>query len=392
MTPSTSALGRALTIALNDLKRLFRERVNLFFVIALPLVLILVLGTAFGDFAPRVGVVVDDSGPLALELASAIEDIEAADVTGYNDLDAALEALRRDDLEAVVVIPIGYDASLRDGLPVELAYLSVPDSGGLGVRGLVDAAVSEQASQVRAAHFLTREGLADFDAGLEAARKAGEFVTASEVSIVSPDLGDPPSGSQQSFVAAQELVLFTFITSLTAAASLIQTRRLHIASRMLAAPITTSTILAGMALGRFLIAVFQGVFILVAASLLFGVVWGSWPAALALVVTFSLVGTGAALLMGSAFSNEAQAGPVGVFVALAFAALGGCMVPLEIFSDNMRIIAHITPHAWANDGFSTVVRQNGGLSDIGRELGVLVAYGAGLLALATFFLRRSLTR
>ncbi|MCP3912766.1 MAG: ABC transporter permease [Actinomycetia bacterium] len=381
-----------LTIALTDLLRLVRERVNLFFFVALPLVLILVLGSAFGGFEPRIGLVVDDTGPLALELAQSIEAIDTARVTRYQDLDDALENLRRDNIEAAVVIPTGYDADLRQGQPVELGYLAVPDSGGLEVRGLVDAAVTEQASRVRAAHFVAAEGLADFDTGLEAAEQAGEMVSPIEVTVVGPDLGEAVSGDYQSFLASQELVLFTFITSLTASASLIQTRRLRIAARMLSTPTTTSQILAGMALGRYLIAFIQGVFILLASSLLFGVNWGSWPAALALVATFSLVGTGAAVLMGSVFSNEEQAGPVGVFVALAFAALGGCMVPLEIFSDTMRRIAHITPHAWANDGFSDIIRQNGQLADIGIELGVLLAYGTSLLALATFFLRRSLTR
>jgi len=35
--------------------------------------------------------------------------------------------------------------------------------------------------------------------------------------------------------------------------------------------------------------------------------------------------------MGSALSNEQQAGSLGVFLGLALAALGGAMVPLEVF-------------------------------------------------------------
>jgi ABC-2 type transport system permease protein len=110
------------------------------------------------------------------------------------------------------------------------------------------------------------------------------------------------------------------------------------------------------------------------------------------MVTFSLVGTGAGILIGTTFSNAEQAAGLSVFFSLLLAALGGAMVPLEIFPDTMRQIAHITPHAWAIDGYSELIRLSGTALDIVRELGVLLAMGAALLALSTWQFRRVLTR
>ena len=73
-------------------------------------------------------------------------------------------------------------------------------------------------------------------------------------------------------------------------------------------------------------------------------------------------------------------------------ALGGSMVPLEIFPDTMVKIAHLTPHAWGNDAFATLIRHGGGVADITKELAVLTAYGMALVALASAVFRRSLTR
>jgi ABC-2 type transport system permease protein len=192
--------------------------------------------------------------------------------------------------------------------------------------------------------------------------------------------------------AAQELVLFVFVTSLSASWMLIESRRLGVSRRMLASPTAAGVLLAGETVGRFAIALFQGLLIVVGTTLLFGVDWGDPVAGLGVVVLFSLVGTGAAMLLGSSLRNAEQAGALGVFIGLGFAALGGSMVPIDLFPDVMVRIAHVTPHAWAMDAFDAIMRDGGGIGDVLPELGVLAAYAAGLLIVASVVYRRRLTR
>lgn len=68
------------------------------------------------------------------------------------------------------------------------------------------------------------------------------------------------------------------------------------------------------------------------------------------------------------------------------------MLPLELFSPTMQQVAHITPHAWAIDGYAELVRRGGNTVDILPELGVLFAYAAVLFALAAWRLRIAITR
>jgi ABC-2 type transport system permease protein len=192
------------------------------------------------------------------------------------------------------------------------------------------------------------------------------------------------------FGAAQELILFMFLTSLSASAGLIQTRRLGLSRRMISTPTSIATVLTGEAVGRFGIAMVQALFIVAASWLLFGVDWGDPIAAGTLIVLFALVGTGAAMLFGALFDNDEQANSVGVFVGLGLAALGGCMVPLEVFPATMEKVAHVTPHAWAVQGLTDVVIDNAGLADVATDAAVLAAFAAGLLALATWRLHRSI--
>jgi ABC-2 type transport system permease protein len=131
----------------------------------------------------------------------------------------------------------------------------------------------------------------------------------------------------------------------TGAARLIETRRLGVARRILSTPTPVRTILAGQTLGRLAVALLQALLIVAGSALLFGVRWGDPAGTAAVVIAFSLVGAGAGTLIGSMFSNEEQAGPVAILIGLGLAALGGSMVPLEVFPPAMRTVAHLTPHA-----------------------------------------------
>ena len=98
------------------------------------------------------------------------------------------------------------------------------------------------------------------------------------------------------------------------------------------------------------------------------------------------------MLLGSVFDNDQQAGGIGVVLSLGLAALGGAMLPSELFSPTMQRIAHLTPHAWALDGFAELVRRDGTAVDILPELGVLTLYAIVLLGLASWRLRVAITR
>jgi linearmycin/streptolysin S transport system permease protein len=108
-------------------------------------------------------------------------------------------------------------------------------------------------------------------------------------------------------------------------------------------------------------------------------------------VLFALAATGAAMLLGSLLRNGAQAGAVGVFLGLVLAALGGCMVPLEVFPPAIFAIAHLTPHAWAIQALDDSIATHASPAAVATDLAVLGAYALVLLGVATVVLRRTIT-
>ena len=381
-----------LAIAGNGLRRLFRARSNLVFVFALPMLLILVLGLTVGPATPRIGVYVDGPSPPAVDaLIDELELVDGADIVSFGDLGEAIDQLEREDIEALVSVPADYGDTIGSGDVVDLTYEVIPGSGGFEVQGFVQAAIARQNATVRATRLVVDETgvpATEADAVVAASAEAGASI---EVATVDADGDSFVKADAVGFVAAQELVLFVFVMSLVLAGALIQSKRLGVTRRMMATAATTTEVVAGEALGRYLVAVVQSAVIVLFTALLFGLDWGSWPATIAIVASFCLVATGAALLIGSVVRNESQSQAVGISIGLAMAALGGCMVPFEVFPDGLRAFAHITPHAWAIDAFTEVVQRGGGLGQIGTELAVLVIYGLVVLAASVVLLRRSIT-
>jgi linearmycin/streptolysin S transport system permease protein len=148
---------------------------------------------------------------------------------------------------------------------------------------------------------------------------------------------------------------------------------------------------SGELLGRLVIALIQAAIIVFGSLIFFGVNWGDPLGTAAVILTFSLVSTGAAVLLGSLFSSEQQAAPVALLLGLGLAALGGSMVPLEIFPNSARNIAHITPHAWANDAFSKLLSHNGDLVSVLPQIATLLGFAALTIAVAVWQLRRAVT-
>ncbi len=385
MSPS-----KPLTIARANLVRLLRDRLGLFFIIVLPLIIILVTGLQFGGgFEARVGIATVDGGALADELVATLE--RDWQVERYTDVAVLATDVEDGRIAFGVVLPDRYTDRLVAGESLEVEYHAAPNDTTVGTRTVVAAALSEQSALTRAATFAAAETGTTIEAALPAVESTADALPPIEVTVVT--IGEslfPPELAGFTLGAQGQLVLFIFLTSLTGAAQLIVSRQLGVSRRMLSTPTPMPSILLGEALGRFGVAMFQGLFIVAATAILFGVVWGDPIGVAAIVVAFCLVSAGVAMLIGAVSSNAEQASSIGVFAGLGIAALGGSMIPPEIFPPVMETISWLIPHRWAIDGLRELV-AGGELVDVLTQVGVLLATAAVVLALATWRLRVALT-
>ena len=382
----------ALALAAAELKRVTRDRTFLFFIVLLPILVILIVGvTTSGSSSTRIGLVPGQSTPLATQLVGDLEADPGLATQRYATRADALDAMRRGELDAVVLIPRNLDADLRSGLAVRVPVLvSGSVEASQAAETGVSSVVARHGAAAKAATFATAHTDRSFDENLATTRsvqRATPVVPVRTV-VVNSKSNILPTG--YSYSAPTMLVLFVFINTVAGGGAMIQTRKFGIFSRALAAPIRPRDLVLGEALCYVALTLGQALLIVVAGAVMFGVSWGNPLAAAALIGMWAMVGTGAGMASGTLFRTPEQASAIGPAVGIAFGMLGGCMWPLEIVPQSVSLAGHVTPHALAVDAWVTLLSRGGGLVDIAGYLAILATYAVVLLAIASFRLRRSL--
>ena len=384
----------ALLIARANVTRMFRDRIGLVFTFIVPVVIIVVMGMAFGgQGVPHVGIADVDASPLSAELIASIDRTRGPiELRTFGSPESLRDAVQRNTVDMGLVIPAGYEAAIREGGTGKVEYVGRPETITSAIRPLLDDAVQAEAALFKAARYAAVQRGIGFEEALADARALAPEIGTVEVTSSTTGEQIIEAGMNGYIMGAQsQLVLWMFITSMTAATQLIVSRQLGVSRRMFSTPTSGRTILIGELLGRFAVAMIQGLFIFVGTAFVFGVEWGDPIAASAVIVAFGLVATGVAMLVGSIATNAEQASSMGVGFAMLLGAFGGAMVPPEVFPEIMRTVSHVTPHAWAIDGLRAVAVRDADLLGVLPEIAVLMAFAVVLLGAATVRFRQAAT-
>jgi ABC-type Na+ efflux pump permease subunit len=193
-------------------------------------------------------------------------------------------------------------------------------------------------------------------------------------------------------------VLFAFFLVMTVGWLFTSERRQGTLKRLRAAPLTRGQILLGKLLPCFGLSLLQGVLLLVAGKLVFGMRWGpdSWSLGrqvlwlLPVVFTTSLAAMGLAVLVAALARTEVQVALYGAVPALVLALIGGCVLPREMMPEQTQVFTLFTPQGWALDAYRELLVSNPNavpnLAVVAEACGVLAGFGAGFLALAWWLL------
>jgi ABC-type multidrug transport system permease subunit len=144
------------------------------------------------------------------------------------------------------------------------------------------------------------------------------------------------------------------------------------------------------------VSLFQGVFLLVAGKLVFGMRWGpeSWSllhqtmALFPVVFCTSMAAMGLALLIASLARTETQVAIYGTPLVLILAGMSGCLMPRDLMPETMKQLSLVTPHAWALDAYmQLLLNPSPDLTRVALACLVLAGFGLAFLTLAWGLLR-----
>ena len=389
---------KVLHIAINDLRIFFMNRGNLVGLFAIPIGMTVLLGifipSGQGPSQLRVDVIDNDSGVASNQFLGAIRQANDRivlcpmdnDEDDFCELDRdpslnaarAIERVGEGDTLALIEIPSGFTTKVRSFQPVEIRYVSQEDLTAPGfIRQAIDAALTQMNGAVVAsrigsnviADMQLEPGQQDPTAALyeRAAAIWDEDPVRVEFELSAQEAVDPSSqldigGFGQSVPGIGSMfVLFTVLGGMT---MLIGEKKQWTLQRLAAAPISRGQLLGGKIFSRFILGVLQyGV--VFAIGIIAGLNFGrDLLAMLLIMVAFVLASTSLSFAVGNLLKTEQQAAGVSNLLGLTLAPLGGAWWPLDIVPEFMRTIGHISPIAWAMDGYTSLMFRNGDLSTV----------------------------
>lgn len=419
-------------IALNDLRVFFADFGNIFGLVGLPLVLTVLIGSAFDATGGEVNVRLridlldldqsEQSQAFIQQLRQSnstlflcpadrdefncnLSDEQQAtlDETGMLTVDESIERVRNQQTRALIVIPEGFSEAIQTFEPVTIDYYS-------GAEAMTDDAVLRSlealvqranapivAAQVGAHVGDSFEGGtifsddADRQQFTDAVYQRATMTIAQqpvEIQYVLTAQGErePTAAETQGFGQSVPGMgsMFVMFTVLGGVGILIRERQQWTLQRLVTMPLTRAEILGGKILYYFTLGMLQFV-IVFGVGMLLGVNLGNDLLALLLImVAFVLCTTALALALATQLTTISQAGGITFLLAMTLAPLGGAWWPLEIAPEFMQLIGRISPIAWAMEGFRGLIFYNATLVDVLPEVAVLLAasvvlFGVGIL-------------
>jgi ABC-2 type transport system permease protein len=393
-------MKRILDITLKDLTELTRNWMTFLFLLGMPIVFTLLFGFAFSGAGkapadPRlpVGVLDLDGNDLSAALIDLLNGSTV--LRPVTDPEATAADLERQvagqDLAAAVVIPAGYGAAARTGTPIALTSFIDPSSlAGMSVQGDLLTISTRLMNAVRTARItVTVSGdAADFEPALAEALAAWQDPPVHvEDTTVIPSTTQA-EGNAFSHSAPGMMLQFAIAGLLTAAQVMVNERRNRCLQRILTTSTTRFQILIGHYLGIVLLLLAQFLLLIVFGQLVLKLDYFRHAGAtLLLALTAALCIGGLGLLIGVLAKSEEQAIMFSLLPMFILSALGGAWVPLEVTGPAFQAIGHVSPVAWALDGFQNILSRGLGLEAALLPAAALMGYALLFVLLAVWRFR-----
>jgi ABC-2 type transport system permease protein len=426
-----------------DLILYLKDKRALMLHLLMPVVLAAFFGSLFGgdgggDSTSKIdlGLVVQDKSEQSQKIAAGLKADKVLNVVELSQ-DEAQAKVRSGKLPVAVVIPadFGEQASAalfsgRDKPQLPLYY----DPSQSTVLAMVKGLLTQQVMQVTSASVMSGKNtqatdkylaelpaaasrspeqaqLGDFlvslkkfqdqRAAAQAAQTAPAAAGDSAASAVA-DAAAAPGGMTMPYTTQEEAlssgpkyngyahsfagmgVQFILFMGINLGISILLEQRQGIWSRLLAAPVSLSTIILGRAVAGAIIATGLMVAMFVCAVLIFKVQITSVPGFIGMAICFGLMTAAFGLLIAAFGKTPEAARGIATFATLILVMLGGAWVPSFVFPQWMQTATLAVPTRWAVDGLDAVTWRGLGLDGAAPAMAVQLGFAAVFGALAVW--------
>jgi ABC-2 type transport system permease protein len=392
---------RIIDIAQNDLRQLLRDRKTFLFLLLMPILFTVMFGFAFGAFNNNsgadsrlsVGYLDQDNSRISRQLHDLLAESKVIRLDENQARSTAdLEQLVSDKkIAAALIVPIDYGrASLAGKHPRLTLIADTTTSTGTTVQADVLATANRLDSSMSIG--LSAEQIAGdsvpfrptFEKSL-AAWQAPPIEIAATLSPALKNLQDGTYNLGLANTAPGFMLQFAIAGLLTAAQIIVVERKTYSLQRLLTTATRRIHILLGHYLAIFILIFSQFLMLILFESMVLKVGYLRMPAAtLLLAISAALCIAALGLLIGIMARSEEQAVMFALIPMFLFAGLGGAWVPLEVTGATFAAIGHVSPIAWALDGFKNIIVRGLGVESVLLSAAALMGYAILFFGLATW--------
>lgn len=355
-----------MTVFTHYIRRLIRKPLTLALTAVVPVLIVLIVGSAGSGARIRAAVIDRDGTALSAMVIDAARQAAVLIEIGYDEIEDALVEGR---IEYALALPAGLQERVAAGRQAEVDEFSLRGVGMTrAVRSAADAVLS-------AAHNLARStggDLAAFERGMAGLRE-GTFALAFEA------YGEPTRAlaAGQAEGLAQLLGMLTltmFFSSLGASLMFLKDIETGSYRRTLAGPISAPRYTMEASLAFFGAVALQALAAGLALRLSFPAMDARILSAVsAVLLCFALVAVSFTQALANAFRTTKRTAVATNFLVMPMAMLGGAFWPFDIMPDYLRRVGSFTPTRWASLAAADAL-SGAGPAEMAPKLGVLLLF------------------
>jgi ABC-2 type transport system permease protein len=383
-------------IGLKDLKVTLRDKSATGILLAMPMLLIVILGTALGNLAANinkipVAIVNLDDGSVGKQITdSYFTDKGLTDLflaKRMTDPAIARAEVERGDIAGALVVPHDFTRRLNTGKPSEFVVYTDP---GRQITGTVFRSVAEAISTRVSAASIAARTSAYYASAMrvndpsfvgsvigKAVRSASETKTLEVVKLQETTASRGEEVSMVSYYAGGMSAMFIMFGAMFGAFSLVRERDDWTLPRMMMTHAGRADIVAGKMLGVFVVGTVQFA-VLFAFTTAIGVKWGDPLAVWAIALAMVAAATGMSILIAAIGKTTRSVSGISQLVIQFMAAVGGSFFPVSQFPAWLQPLHYASVNGWAIDGILEAMR--GGtvvdvVPNVAALLGMAVLFG-----------------
>jgi ABC-2 type transport system permease protein len=356
---------------LRNLKETYRDPLALGFLLAFPLLFMVVFGAALGGGSTpsyNIAVVDNDQSQISTGFVdNVLPNVPTFKINRAETATEALEKLKLGDLRAYLVIPKGFGDAVNQtwqGKPTEMKLDIVYDESDLSV-----------SSQIVSAVNVTLRSFAKIEIPIT--------INANPVNVENKP-------GQIDFLAPGIIVFGLLIMIPTSARIMVRDKEKGYMARLLTTPTRPWEFITGYSVCLVLIAIVQIIFFII-CGVLFGMhIVGNLVLAFMIFLLTAIASIGIGMVVAALSKSENQAEPLTWLFTMPLAVLSGVWFSISFMPKYIQTLANLFPFAHAVEAARVVLIRGAGLAAVQSDIIFLAVWAAAVTMLGIFLFGRTM--